>query len=88
MQVVRLMIAGAFVATGCAAFGASDAELAKARTLGDSCVRMQKGDGRIPTVWNTLESEDIQQDWVNCTLETLRALQELDEVTETKEDGR
>ena len=54
-------------------------DLAKARTLGDSCVRMQKGNGRIPTVWNTLESEDVQQDWVNCTLATLRALQQLDE---------
>ena len=55
-------------------------DLAKARTLGDSCVRMQRENGRIPTLWNTLDAEDIQQDWVNCTLATLRALQELNEL--------
>ena len=55
-------------------------DIAKARTLGDSCVRMQRENGRIPTLWNTLDAEDIQQDWVNCTLATLRALQELNEL--------
>ena len=54
-------------------------DLAKARTLGDSCVRMQRENGRIPTLWNRLDAADVQEDWVDCMIETLGALQELDE---------
>ena len=57
-------------------------DLAKARTLGDSCVRMQRDNGRIPTLWNHADAEDVQEDWLNCMIATLRALQELSEERE------
>jgi len=50
-------------------------DLAKARTLGDSCVRMQEPNGRIPTIWS--EENPVSSDWINCMLATFAALDEL-----------
>ena len=52
-------------------------DLAKARTLGDSIVRTQKADGRIPTIWTTSVGADLQSDWINCTAASIAALQRL-----------
>ena len=49
-------------------------DLAKARTLGDSIVRIQKPDGRIQTIWSTEVGKNLQSDWVNCMAASVRAL--------------
>jgi len=49
-------------------------DLAKARTLGDSIVRVQKPNGRIQTIWSTECGKDLQQDWVNCMAASVKAL--------------
>ena len=55
-------------------------DLAKAKTLGDSIVRIQKDDGRIQTIWSTVAGKDIQSDWVNCMAASVRALVNLAQV--------
>ena len=47
--------------------------LAKARTLGDSIVRIQEKSGRIRSSWAAC-GRDIQSDWLNCTAASLQAL--------------
>ena len=49
-------------------------DLAKARTLGDAIVRIQKPDGRIQTIWSTETGKDLQSDWVNCMALSIGAL--------------
>ena len=49
-------------------------DLAKARTLGDSIVRIQRPNGRIPTIWSLKFVEDLQSDWVNCMAASVQAL--------------
>ena len=56
-------------------------DLAKARTLGDACVRMQHADGRNPTIWTVEGDADPQADWMNCMYETLRTLADLADET-------
>ena len=51
-------------------------DLAKARTLGDSIVRIQETSGRIPTCWSG-DCTDIQGDWLNCMVSSVRALIQL-----------
>lgn len=58
-------------------------DIAKARTLGDSCVRMQEKSGRIPTIWSTDGCNSPNSDWINCMLATFAALDEL-----SKAEGR
>lgn len=48
-------------------------DLAKARTLGDSLVRIQKKNGRIQTIWSE-DGRDLQSDWLNCMAESVEAL--------------
>ena len=52
-------------------------DLAKARTLGDSIVRVQRADGRIPTLWAKGEGDDLQNDWINCLVYALEVLEQL-----------
>ena len=52
----------------------SPLDLAKARALGDSLVRMQRPDGRIPTLWWPDEAEKTQCDWLNCLVRSAVAL--------------
>lgn len=47
--------------------------LAKARTLGDSIVRIQEKSGRIRSIWAAC-GRDIQSDWLNCTAASLQSL--------------
>ena len=49
-------------------------DLAKARTLGDAIVRIQKPNGRIQTLWTTACGKDLQSDWVNCMAASVKAL--------------
>ena len=49
-------------------------DLAKARTLGDSIVRIQKPDGRIQTIWSTEVGKNVQSDWLNCMAASVEAL--------------
>ena len=49
-------------------------DLAKARTLGDSIVRSQKDNGRIPTIWTTEVGKDARNDWINCMAMSVDAL--------------
>ena len=60
-------------------------DLAKARTLGDSCVRMQEKSGRIPTVWSQAGCNAPETDWINCMLATYAALDELAKAESQKE---
>ena len=53
-------------------------DLAKARALGDSMVRVQEPDGRIPTTWRRKSARDC--DWINCMLYSCRALDALAEL--------
>ena len=59
-------------------------DLAKARTLGDSCVRMQEKNGRIPTIWSYEGCASPGSDWINCMLATFAALDELSKVEERR----
>ena len=52
----------------------SPLDLATARALGDSLVRMQRPDGRIPTLWWPDEAEKTQCDWLNCLVRSAVAL--------------
>ena len=52
-------------------------DLAKAKTLGDSLVRVQQPSGRIPTVWPTETLGDPQYDWLNCMAVSAGALFDL-----------
>lgn len=52
-------------------------DLAKARALGDACVKMQEKDGRIPTAWR--KGYKRGNDWLNCMLATFNALKNLAE---------
>ena len=54
--------------------GENPLDLAKARTLGDAIVRIQKPDGRIQTLWTTACGKDLQSDWVNCMAASVKAL--------------
>lgn len=58
-------------------------DLAKARTLGDSIVRVQKPDGRIQTIWSTEVGKNLQSDWLNCMAASVQALVNL-----SRADGR
>ena len=49
-------------------------DLAKARTLGDSVVRVQRPDGRIPTIWSLGNVDNLQSDWMNCMAASVQAL--------------
>ena len=49
-------------------------DLAKARTLGDSIVRVQRENGRIPTIWSLGAVDRLQSDWINCMAASVRAL--------------
>ena len=62
-------------------------DLAKARTLGDSCVRMQEKGGRIPTVWSYEGCNAPGSDWINCMLATFEALDELAKATVQDKKG-
>ena len=53
-------------------------DLAKARALGDSLIRLQEDSGRIPT-WAHREKTPVEDDWINCmfyTADTLKMLSE------------
>ena len=52
-------------------------DLAKARTLGDSIVRIQKENGRIQTIWTSRAGQSLQSDWVNCMAASVQALVKL-----------
>lgn len=52
-------------------------DLAKARTLGDSIVRIQKENGRIQTIWTSRAGQPLQSDWVNCMAASVQALVKL-----------
>jgi len=49
-------------------------DLAKARTLGDSLVRIQRTDGRIQTIWTPKCGDGLQSDWMNCMAASVQAL--------------
>lgn len=57
-------------------------DLAKARTLGDAIVRIQKDNGRIQTIWSTKKGVNLQSDWVNCMASSVGALVNLAECQE------
>lgn len=52
-------------------------DLAKARTLGDAIVRVQKPDGRIQTIWSTDVGKRLETDWLCCMAESVWALMNL-----------
>ena len=58
-------------------------DLAKARTLGDAIVRVQRDNGRIPTIWCKVCGESLQSDWTNCMLASAEALVELSMAAES-----
>lgn len=55
-------------------------DLAKARTLGDSVIRIQKENGRIQTIWTTEVGVNLQSDWLNCMAASVSALLDLAQV--------
>ena len=56
-------------------------DLAKARALGDSLIRLQEDNGRIPT-WAHHEKTPVEDDWFNCMFYTADTLKMLSEVHE------
>ena len=62
-------------------------DLAKARTLADSIVRVQCPNGRIPTLWTANGHSCIQDDWINCMFSSIRTLEILADFIE-KNDVR
>ena len=70
-------LAGAFAALARVTGDAVARE--KARTLGEACVRMQRPNGRIPTLWSKPSADDIQEDWINCMAATLSVLDDIAE---------
>lgn len=58
-------------------------DLAKAKALGDSLVRIQRPSGYIPTEYAKVEIRDEpMKSWLSCSCETLQALVELSEIKE------
>ena len=57
-------------------------DYAKAKTLVESCIRMQETCGRIPTVWAHPTCTRPESDWINCMISTFEALGNFATVTE------
>ena len=55
-------------------------DLAKARTIADAMVNRQFDNGRIPTFWADYYLDKPQSDWMNCTIESALALEEIGEI--------
>ena len=59
-------------------------DLAKARTIADAMVNRQFDNGRIPTFWADYYLDKPQSDWMNCTIESALALEEIGQLTGAK----